>query len=292
MAATPCGTSTPNERQPPAHGILDSPHAAKDTATIVLAQRTLTSGPPWLDTAISWALLYRAAAGTQPETLRLFRPARVVALGPSDRLSPGFDAARVAARAAGFTAVDRLAGGRAALFHEQTIAFAWTVPDTEARAHIRERYEAMSNLIAQALRRLGVDARVGAVPGEYCPGDYSVNARGATKLMGVGQRVFVHAAHVGGVICVDGAPLLRDVLTPVYASLGLAWDPATSGSVADELGEAGTGRLWDTVFDAILDEVAANYPVEDGALDSGLVGEAWGYEEMLTEQTADGPARR
>ncbi len=252
----------------------------------------MTSGPPWLDTAISWALLYRAAAGAQQETLRLFRPARVLAFGPSDRLAPGFDAARSAARAAGFTPVDRLAGGRAALFHEQTIAFAWTVPDTEARAHIHERYEAMADLIAQALRRLGVDANVGAVPREYCPGEYSVNARGVTKLMGVGQRVFVQAAHVGGVICVDGAPLLRDVLTPVYAALGLDWDPATSGSVADELGEAGTGRLWDTVFDAILDEVAAHYPVEEDTLDPTLLGEAWSYEAMLTERTTEGPQKR
>ena len=237
-------------------------------------------------------MLYRAAAGGQEESLRLFRPARVLAFGPSDRLSPGFDAARAAARAAGFTPVDRLAGGRAALFHEQTIAFAWTVPDVEARAHIHERYEAMANLIAQALRRLGVDARVGAVPREYCPGEYSVNARGATKLMGIGQRVFVHAAHVGGVISVDGAPLLRDVLIPVYDALDLDWDPATSGSVADELGEAGTGRLWDTVFDAILDEVAAHYPVEDRDLDPSLLDEAWGYEAMLTERTTEGPASR
>ena len=213
----------------------------------------------------------------------------MLAFGPHDRLSPGFDAARAAARAAGFTAVDRLAGGRAALFHEQTIAFAWTIPDREARAHIRERYDAVAALVEAALRRIGVDARVGAVPREYCPGDYSVNARGVTKLMGVGQRVFVHAAHVGGVICVDGAPLLRDVLTPVYAALGLDWDPATSGSVANELNEAGSGRLWDTVFDAMLDELAARAPVQERDLDPALVAEAWQYEAMLTERTTEGP---
>ena len=216
----------------------------------------------------------------------------MLAFGPADRLSPGFDAARAAARAAGFTAVDRLAGGRAALFHEQTIAFAWTIPDREARAHIRERYEAVASLVEAALRRIGVDARVGAVPREYCPGDYSVNARGATKLMGVGQRVFVHAAHVGGVICVDGAPLLRDVLTPVYDALGLTWDPATSGSVADELGEAGSGRLWDTVFDAILDELAARASVDERAPDLTLLDEAWHYEAILTERTTEGPLPR
>jgi len=37
--------------------------------------------------------------------------------------------------------------------------------------------------MAAAFRRLGVDARVGEVSGEYCPGAHSVNARGATKLI-------------------------------------------------------------------------------------------------------------
>ena len=54
-----------------------------------------------------------------------------------------------------------------------------------------------------ALCSLGVDARIGEVAGEYCPGKYSVNARGATKIMGVGQRLARHAAHVGGVIVVN-----------------------------------------------------------------------------------------
>ena len=39
--------------------------------------------PPWLDTAVSWALLERTAAGTASETLRLCRPARIVAFGPA-----------------------------------------------------------------------------------------------------------------------------------------------------------------------------------------------------------------
>ena len=56
-----------------------------------------------------------------------------------------------------------------------------------------------------SFRRLGVDARVGEIPGEYCPGAYSVNARGVKKLMGVGQRLVPSAAHVGGVVVVNGA---------------------------------------------------------------------------------------
>ncbi len=80
-----------------------------------------------------------------------------------------------------------------------------------------------------------MDARVGEVPGEYCPGAYSVNARGERKLSGIGQRMISGGAHVGGVVVAAGEDLLARVLDPVYAALGLDWDPATSGSASAEL---------------------------------------------------------
>ena len=40
-----------------------------------------------------------------------------------------------------------------------------------------------------ALQRLGLDARLGELAGEYCPGEFSVNLAGRSKVMGVGQRV-------------------------------------------------------------------------------------------------------
>src|SRR5436190_18498771 len=173
------------------------------------------------DTAVSHALLRRVSDGSEPETLRLYRPQRVVAFGPKDRLAPGYAAAVEAARSHGFGALDRLAGGRAAVFHEETIAFAWCIPELAPRLTITERFEALASIMVAAFRSLGVDARVGEVLGEYCPGEFSVNARGRTKLMGVGQRVVAHAAHVGGVVVVGRSDLVRDVLVPVYAHLGL-----------------------------------------------------------------------
>ncbi|MFA7250243.1 MAG: lipoate--protein ligase family protein [Dehalococcoidia bacterium] len=230
--------------------------------------------PPWLDTAVSWALLQHATAGTAAETLRLVRPARIVAFGPADRLLPGFEAAWEAARGAGFAPVNRLAGGHAAVFHEQTIAFSWTVPDPRARAGIHERFREISALIAEALRQLGVDARIGALPGEYCPGEYSVHAGGRTKLMGVGQRILPAAAYVGGVIVVDRADLVRDALIPVYRALGLDWRPETSGSVGEEV----NGVTWDDVAAALLAVVAAHREVRETRLDPAIVDEARSFE--------------
>ncbi len=105
------------------------------------------------------------------------------------------------------------------MFHKGTVAFTWTIPDRNPRENIDARFRETASLIASALSRLGVDARVGEVPGEYCPGAYSVNARGRTKLMGVGQRIVSGAAHVGGVVVVGDSGRVRDVLTPVYDAL-------------------------------------------------------------------------
>lgn len=191
---------------------------------------------PAFDTAVSRALLQRVAAGLEPETLRLYRPAPIVAFGPQDTAAPGYRAAVHAAHHAGFHAVRRLAGGRAAVFHETTLSFSWAIPDPDPIPGTHRRFQALADVVAAALSGLGVDARVGEVPGEYCPGAYSVNARGRTKLMGVGQRLIPGAAHVGGVIVVGESYRVRDVLLPVNQALGIAWDPETVGSVEDELG--------------------------------------------------------
>ena len=85
------------------------------------------------------------------------------------------------------------------------------------------------------------------MPREYCPGDYSVNARGQTKLAGIGQRLIKGAWHIGGVIVVDEGERVRDVLVPVYEALGLDWDPATAGAVADEV----PGVTWEDAVGAL-----------------------------------------
>jgi lipoate-protein ligase A len=219
--------------------------------------------PPVLDTAVSHATLRLVASGSLPETLRLHRPAQVLAFGPRDRVASGFADAVAAAREHGFTPVERLAGGRAAVFHEGTLAFSWAIPDPKAREVIRPRFEALAEIIVEALRALGVDARIGEVPGEYCPGEHSVNARGRTKLMGVGQRIVQGAAHVGGVVVVTGADSVRDVLIPVYRALDLDWDPQTVGSLANEV----PGVTWEDAEGAVIAGFARRFDLEAGRMD-------------------------
>ena len=52
---------------------------------------------------------------------------------------------------------------------------------------VRERFASATALLVESLAALGIAARVGALPGEYCAGDWSVNAAGV-KLAGTAQR--------------------------------------------------------------------------------------------------------
>jgi lipoate-protein ligase A len=235
---------------------------------------TAFPGRAALDVAVSRALLREVAAGKRPETLRLYRPDDVVAFSTTDLRRPGFGRAVEAARRAGFDAALRLAGGAAAVFTTQTLAFAWCTPERDERAGIRARYARTADWVVRALRRLGVDARVGEVPGAYCPGDWSVNARGERKLMGVGQRVVRGAAHTGGVIVVGASARVRAVLEPVYAELGFPFAPESAGAIEDEVGQVSLGA----VRDALLAELPGERELRAVHPDAELLDHAARFE--------------
>jgi len=215
--------------------------------------------------ALSRILLDQVAAGHRPATARLSRPGRVVAFGRRDTKSPGYGAAVEAARDQGFNGMERLTGGRAAAYSEGTLSLTLTLPDPTPGERTDQRFRDASELARAALTSLGVDARIGEVPGEYCPGGFSVNARGKTKLAGVGQRMIKGAAHVGFVFVVCDSALIRRVLDPVYAALGLEWNPATVGAIEDEA----PGADRDEVETALLEQLEIHYGVVPAELDEG-----------------------
>lgn len=190
-------------------------------------------GQPLLDTAVSHAMLRRVAAGSAGESLRLYAPDRALLFSSLDARRPGYARALSLADAADCPALIRLAGGHAALFLEESIAFAWASPDPSARLHIRQRFEVVAEWIKTSLQRLGLDARVGPVPGEYCPGQYSLNIGGRVKVMGMGQRVIQGGAHLGGVLTVGQTDVLRETLVPIYEALEVDFEPETAGGIAD-----------------------------------------------------------
>lgn len=220
------------------------------------------TGHPALDTAISRVLLERVDRGELPATLRLSRPAAIVAFSSRDARSAGFDDAVLASQAEGFTPVLRLAGGRPAVFTPATIAFSWSVPTETPHSDIAARFTTLSERLADAFRALGVDAEVGELPGEYCPGEYSVHAAGRHKVAGVGQRLLRRAAHTGGVVVVDDAERINRVLVPVYRAMGLSFDPAVTGSLAEH-----AEVTYEDVRQGLVDAFGQRFEVEPWPLD-------------------------
>lgn len=222
---------------------------------------------PGLDTTLARALLRSVSAGDLGETFRIYSPGRILAFGKRDATEAGFRRAAEAARSHGYVPLVRLAGGRAAVFHEHTLAFGWTLPIDDPREGIQRRFEALAELLVKAFSRVGVASTVGEIPGEYCPGRFSVHHDEGRKIMGVGQRLAKNAAHVGGVIVVDGADAINEVLDPVYGALGVEFDRAATGSMR-EVAPALTVRQ---VADAIVSELQTIGDVQEGTLDRATV---------------------
>ena len=243
--------------------------------------RTPDGVAPLDDVALGPALLARAqAAPDGAAVLRVAWPRPTLAFSRLDTLAPGWPAAREAARGHGFEPVVRQRGGRAAAYHEGCLLLDLVSPDPDPRTGIRPRYEAGAAVLVGALAGLGVDARVGAVPGEYCPGDHSVNASGRVKLAGTAQRVVRGAWLFSSMLVVCGADRLRAVLDDVHAALGLQWDPASVGSVEGVLrldveGAHPRGLPDDVVERAVLAQyAAAGYTVRARAWDPALLAGA------------------
>ncbi len=206
------------------------------TLTVVRQEASLGAAR---DLEFGLELLARAKTGDIGPTLRLYRPAPTVAFGQRDTRLPGFDAAMQACRDNGFEPLVRRAGGRAAAYHQGTLVVDHIEPERDAVAGSKARFSHFGELFAAALRRAGVQAAVGEIPGEYCPGEYSVHGTDPVdetrkvKLVGTAQRVVAGGWLFSSVIVVENSAPIRRVLTDSYAALGLAWDPATAGAADD-----------------------------------------------------------
>lgn len=233
-------------------------------------------GDPALDIARSHATLLRVARGDLVPLPRVYRPAAALAFGRLDARRPGFAAAADAARARGFTPVMRLAGGQAAAYDSASLVVEQFLGLDDVGTDLHDRFADMTTLLADALGGLGVDARVGELPGEYCPGEHSVNSAGMLKVAGAAQRVVRGAALVSAVVVVGHGAAVREVLVDVYAALEVAWRPETAGSLDEHhpglgvddvegavVASLGGAALWrpDPATEALAAELVARHRV-------------------------------
>lgn len=164
-------------------------------------------------------------------SLRPYRPQATAAFAPRDTTLPPYAAAATAMQARGFAPAERRAGGQLAVYDCQALVIDLVAPHDDPRRHAVERFARFSGAIAAALRGFGVDARVGQVTGEYCPGDHSVNAHGRVKLVGVAQRIGRCGYHLGAVVSVAPSEAAREAVAEAYRILGFSFAPESFGAL-------------------------------------------------------------
>ncbi len=212
----------------------------------------LLSPPAITDaTASTVARLREVAEGRSGGRLEWHHPGPSAAFTRRDSRETGFAEAVDEARGRGFAPFIRPVGGRLAAYHDGALVLDLLARCEEPRAGVEERFRSVASALAHGMRQLGVDAHVGGLPGEYCPGEWSVHAAGRHKLVGTGQRLVRGALLFTAVIVVGDPEPLADVMVAAYGRLGVPMDPATIGSVAQHAPGVSLGDVRDALGEAL-----------------------------------------
>jgi octanoyl-[GcvH]:protein N-octanoyltransferase len=192
----------------------------------------LPGSGPAQDVALGPLLLLRHGLGDARDILRVYSPSPTAAFSRRDTLRPGYARAAAAVREGNFLPVIRPQGGSLAAYDHGSVVVDHVHRSGTSLSDPGPRFRHFAEMHAAMLVRLGVPARIGPVPREYCPGEYSLHAAGA-KIVGSAQRVTRDGWLFSTVIQVSGAARLRAVLTPAYRELGYDFDPSTVGAAED-----------------------------------------------------------
>ena len=222
---------------------------------------------PEVGFGLQQAVLEEVAAGERgPAALIWTSSCYVGATRRETRLS-GFARASEAAMELGFPVLVRNSGGGAVAANTGSLSFSLTFPVEDLRQGLYERYSEGLELIASALRRVGVEAERGEVEGEFCPGAYSVRSGGpgGIKHAGLAQRVTRRAARLEALVLVSETDQVGAVLEHFYGLLGLPFRPGSVGDLPVDV---------PTVIRALSDEARARYGAREVGSGEGTLQRA------------------
>lgn len=183
--------------------------------------------------------------GVPVRLLRIARPRRLIAFSRRDERHPAFARAFRAAEDSGFTGAVRPVGGTFAPMHEGSLVvdeFGWSQDEWP-----QERFDRHASALAEVFRSYGIDAHVGEVAGEYCPGAHSVNRSGLVKLSGTAQRAARGAWLVSSIVQVGPVDALRAVTLRVAAALDAPVDPSRTGALCETVPEIDVDEVADRI---------------------------------------------
>lgn len=205
------------------------------------------------------AVLEEVAAGERGPVALMWTSSRYVGAARRETRLAGFEKAEKSASDLGFPVLVRNSGGGAVAANRGSLSFSLTFPVEDLRHGLYERYSEGLDLIASALRRVGVDAERGEVDGEFCPGAYSVRSGGpwGVKHAGLAQRVTRKAARLEALILISETAEIRAVLGPFYEALGLPFRP-------ESVGDLPVGIL--RAVQALSEEVRVRYEATEGRI--------------------------
>lgn len=218
------------------------------------------------------AILEEVAAGERgPAALIWSSSPYVGATRPETRLA-GFAEAARSVEDLGFPVLVRNSGGGAVAANRGSLSFSLTMPVENLRHGLYERYAGGVDLVASALRRVGVEAEGGEVEGEFCPGAYSVRSGGwrGVKHAGLAQRVTRRAARLEALVLVEDTGPVRGALARFYGGLGLPFRPSCVADLPAGLPD---------VVAALADEVRGRYGGRVGGIGAGTLDKAHGLRE-------------
>jgi octanoyl-[GcvH]:protein N-octanoyltransferase len=181
------------------------------------------------------ALLLRTLNATWSELVHIYVPqGPTVAFSGRDLRSPGIAEATEVARAAGFEPVVRSPGGRMVAYDSGSVVIDHLDRTTGIRHAGSATFATNAESHVRVLRGLGdIDARVGEVDGEYCPGEYSVNVGGLVKVIGSAQRVTATGSLFSTVVQVVVSDRVRAVIADVSEALGYDLRQSSIAGLAD-----------------------------------------------------------
>ncbi|MGF1473208.1 MAG: biotin/lipoate A/B protein ligase family protein [Rubrobacteraceae bacterium] len=217
----------------------------------------------------------QVASGARSLTISITPSTRHVGVTRRDTRRPGFEEAVRASNEAGYPVMVRGSGGGATAADEGTFGFSIVRPagESEIRRGINDRYDEAAALVIGGLSRIGVEAEVGEVRAEFCPGDHSIRVgsweRGM-KLVGIAQRLTRRATSVGGIVLVHGEEGLASILERIYGAMEL---PFRAGSVGS-LRKAGVEAGVDEVIEAFAAEAETRYGARRTAVDEATLAAA------------------
>ncbi len=230
----------------------------------------LVAGPfddPEVGFGLQQVVLEEVAAQERGPSALMWTSSRYIGATRKETRLPGFAAATEVASDLGFPMLVRNSGGGAVAANRGSLSFSLTFPVEDLRHGLYERYAEGLDLIASALRRIGVEAEGGEVEGEFCPGAYSVRSGGpwGVKHAGLAQRVTRRSARLEALVLVSETDGVRAVLERVYSLLGLPFRPESVGDLPADIPR---------VIEALSEEVRGRYEAEGGQIGERTIDRA------------------